>query len=165
MKCQPPPDDLTFLFVKESNEIESILRDPTPAEVEAHIALWALTDVTIDSLIDFLKELSNTSDGAALRSKTGYDIRIGAHVPPRGGSRVVRELEEILKDVREETTHPFLIHQRYEALHPFMDGNGRSGRALWAYQMLRHGWHGKIGIKRLFLHEFYYQMFDFWRKP
>ena len=34
---------------------------------------------------------------------------------------------------------PAEYHQRYETLHPFMDGNGRSGRALWAWQRLQRG--------------------------
>jgi hypothetical protein len=30
---------------------------------------------------------------------------------------------------------PYPAHIRYEKLHPFMDGNGRSGRAIWALMM------------------------------
>ena len=50
---------------------------------------------------------------------------------------------------------PFGIHLRYETLHPFMDGNGRSGRILWAWQMLHHDI--APGIRLGFLHAFYYQ--------
>jgi Fic family protein len=49
---------------------------------------------------------------------------------------------------------PFAAHVRYEHLHPFTDGNGRSGRAIWAWQMLYQG-RGEIPLG--FLHHFYYQ--------
>ena len=45
----------------------------------------------------------------------------------------------------------------YEMLHPFMDGNGRSGRALWAWMMLRLG---QDPFALLFLHRFYYQTLE-----
>ena len=44
---------------------------------------------------------------------------------------------------------------RYETLHPFMDGNGRSGRILWAWQMIEHNI--APGLSLGFLHAYYYQ--------
>lgn len=70
---------------------------------------------------------------------------MGDHVAPPSGPEIVSQLEKVLliKNVWEQ-------HVAYETLHPFTDGNGRSGRALWLH---RHGGVAPIG----FLHAFYYQ--------
>ena len=49
---------------------------------------------------------------------------------------------------------PFYIHNKFVNIHPFMDGNGRTGRAIWARQMIRHY---SYGFELNFLHQFYYQ--------
>ncbi len=46
---------------------------------------------------------------------------------------------------------------RYELLHPFSVGNGRSGRTLWAWCMLRRG---DDPFTLPFLHRFYYQTLE-----
>lgn len=48
-----------------------------------------------------------------------------------------------------EADPPWEVHIAYEMLHPFTDGNGRSGRMLWAWQMRN--------FPLDFLHTFYYQ--------
>ena len=53
----------------------------------------------------------------------------------------------------------FEAHVAYETLHPFTDGNGRSGRALWAKHMLADGQDG-YWLERGFLHTFYYQSLE-----
>lgn len=148
-------------FVLESNAIEGVHRQPTPEEKAAHSALWDLEVVGIDDLKTFVNCLSDTT-GAELRSKKGMDVRVGNHFPPPGGQRITDELVQILADAS-LGEHPYLIHQAYEQLHPFMDGNGRSGRALWAWQMLKQGHCHYTGLRRGFLHQFYYQALDFWR--
>ena len=44
------------------------------------------------------------------------------------------------------------LHKHFESLHPFLDGNGRTGRALWLWMM-----GGIAQVPLGFLHTFYYQ--------
>ena len=52
-----------------------------------------------------------------------------------------------------DTEGAWQTHNDYENLHPFTDGNGRSGRMLWAWQMRNDD----DAMARGFLHTFYYQ--------
>lgn len=91
-----------------------------------------------------------------IRSEHGLDVQVGNHMPPRGGPEVVEELDFLLDMIIREQLTPFEAHFQYETLHPFMDGNGRTGRMLWAWHMMRDGQDG-YWPERGFLHTFYYQ--------
>ncbi len=138
-------------FITESNRIEG-MGPAQPHEIEAHKHLLEGYAVTVGSLCAFVKTIA----GVDLRDQSGMNVRVGHHVPPRGGPHITAELERIL-DLNRRWS-PFEQHMAYETLHPFMDGNGRSGRALWLHAM--------GGIERAplgFLHHFYYQSLDGWR--
>lgn len=137
-------------FIRESNKIEGIHRDPTNEELAAtteFLALPALWGKAVARLVGVYQP------GAQLRLQPGMDVRVGNHRPPRGGGNIGHLLEDLLTNV--STTHddPFAAHKEYETLHPFMDGNGRSGRAIWLWHMRRLGGNVSLG----FLHTWYYQ--------
>jgi hypothetical protein len=140
-------------FVRESNRIEGIHRDPTPTELHAHERLLGLDSVTVGELEDFVHRVA----GAELRRVPGMDVRVGRHVPPLGGPHIEARLDNILAAVRYHELGPYEAHRQYEILHPFRDGNGRSGRALWAWQMRRDG---RDPFALPFLHAYYYQSLD-----
>ena len=94
---------------------------------------------------------------AVIRDKSHLNVRIGNHIPPQGGSEVVADLMNILYEVNHNSEEPYDLHHDYETLHPFTDGNGRSGRALWLWQMTRGRDIPKLG----FLHTWYYQTLQF----
>lgn len=141
----------TIDFVRESNRIEGILRHPTKEELDEHNRFISRPVVTIQHLIDFVAVYQ---PNAKLRDRDGLNVRVGRHIPPSGGQAISYKLQSLLDDIDDMT--PYEAHICYESLHPFTDGNGRSGRALWAWHMIQTEGAYPLG----FLHHFYYQSLD-----
>ncbi|HEX6621814.1 MAG TPA: Fic family protein [Solirubrobacteraceae bacterium] len=137
-------------FVAESNRIEGINRLPTQTEIDAHAELLALPAIDVPDLERFVQVVAR----APLRERPGQNVRVGPHTPPAGGPHIRVKLDELLHRIRLAELTPMRGHVEYETLHPFMDGNGRSGRALWAWQTQRDG---RDPLAIGFLHAFYYQ--------
>ncbi len=119
-------------FIHESNLIEDVV-GYSLAEFNAYQAFLELPEVTVEDVANLVNV---AQPGALLRDSFGRDVYIGDYTPPPGGQAIKTELECILKMVVANVRTPLDLHLMYEKLHPFMDGNGRSGRALWAWQML-----------------------------
>ena len=136
-----------YKFVKESNFIEGILREPTEAELEASSIFMKLGKIKVQDLNTFV---SIYEPGAILRNKLGINVRVGNHYPPIGGVYIEKELKEIIEEMHTGQCTAYYIHKKYGNLHPYTDCNGRSGRMLWAWQM------GEIPPLG-FLHMWYYQ--------
>jgi Fic family protein len=81
--------------------------------------------------------------GEAGRYRT-VRVRVGHYVPPPPAdvpglmlellewwNRKARELSPVLSSA--------ILHHRFEAIHPFADGNGRTGRALALWELYRRG--------------------------
>lgn len=137
-------------FIRESNAIEGLRHDPMDAEVEAYERFLALKNV---ARVDLSAFVLTVTQGARLRAEKGMNVRVGDHFPIPGGPDIVRKLDHLLVRVHNDDPCPWRMHVEYETLHPFMDGNGRSGRVLWLWMMRRQGRDRGLG----FLHEFYYQ--------
>lgn len=137
-------------FVRASNLIEGITREPTREELDEMKQFLKLRELTVS---DVSKFVSVCQPGAILRNRPGLDVRIGNYIPPRGHKDITKKLDVILNMANKASRSPYEIHQLYQRLHPYTDGNGRSGRAIWAWTMK--------GIpNRSFLHEYYYQSFN-----
>lgn len=136
-------------FVAESNRIEGITRPPTKAERDEFERFLALPEITVSELQHFVGVYQAE---AVLRDRAGLNVRVGSYLPPPGGPEIREQLGELLKQVNLMPESAYWHHLRYETLHPFTDGNGRSGRAIWAWQMRCF----PLG----FLHRFYYQALD-----
>ena len=67
-----------FDFVRESNFIEGIHRDPTKEEREEHKRFISLPKVAVADLTMFVSVYEPT---AMLRSQPGLNVRIGNHLP------------------------------------------------------------------------------------
>lgn len=141
-------------FVTESNRIEGILRSPTHEEVQAHLVFLMQDEIEVSDLEKFVAVVA---PGKLLRSEPGMNVRVGSHFPPPGGPDVVADLKRVLRRAN-LALKPYGCHQDYETLHPFMDGNGRSGRVLWLWQMVNQDHELSDYALRLgFLHTWYYQ--------
>ena len=94
--------------------------------------------LTSNTLIRIMQQLKDTQEGvrrlpgtALLNAKTGAVI----YTPP-AGEAVIRDklqaLEVFLHDESEldPLVRMALVHYQFEAIHPFADGNGRTGRIL-----------------------------------
>ncbi len=137
-------------FLLDSNRIEGI-KTATFREVEVARDFLDLPEVDIGSLTAYVNV---TQPDAILRDKTSLNVRVGAYLPPPGGPHIVTELNQLLWEVNKSKIMPFQAHVEYERLHPFTDGNGRSGRLLWLWQMMDEDLYAP---DLSFLHAFYYQ--------
>jgi len=81
--------------------------------------------------------------GEAGRYRT-MRVRVGAYVPPppEQVSGLMLEFLEWWNDdapVLSPVLSSAIVHYRFEAIHPFADGNGRTGRALALWELYRRG--------------------------
>ena len=143
-------------FVRESNRIERIVREPGDLQFAREVVA---TQIFLNQDRPTVLDLENfvticTTEAvhpATLRRLVGQDVRVGNHFPPPGGPEIRPALQDLLDKMSHDNA--WQTHLAYENLHPFMDGNGRSGRVLWLWQM---GGKAPLG----FLHRFYYQTLD-----
>ena len=140
-----------FAFVKESNAIEGIVRNPTREELDATEALIANRSMTVEALNSLQKVYA---PGMHLRNKIGLDVRVGTYFPPPGSPKIEGDLWNIIGMANSRDFDAWEVHVAFELLHPYMDGNGRVGRALWAWKMINDG---TDPFELPFLQQFYYQ--------
>lgn len=144
-------------FLEESNRIEGE-GPPDLPEMHTTAHFLALPQIGVKELEVLASVYAGTK--AKLRCRAGMNVTVGGHRPPPGGPQVVERLEAHLALVNLQMSgrwSPWEMHVQYEALHPFMDGNGRTGRALWAWMMIKAG---RDPFALPFLQRAYYEALD-----
>lgn len=141
-------------FMTESLKIEGINRAPTQDEIEATIIFLARPVLDIDHVLELQAVYA---PGKPLRTQPGMNVRIGNYIVPPGGPAIGYRLEELCRWFNGPVASPWWGHIYFEKLHPFIDGNGRTGRTIWAWQMLKLE---KDPFALSFLHQYYYQTLE-----
>ena len=137
---KPAQDIPEFIlkFITESNAIEGIYRPSTEDEIMTALKFVELKELTLGDLENFV---SVYQPDAKLRDQIGLNVTVGNYTPPKGGPEIKTRLITFINGIMNKTTNkgkdPFLAHKYFESLHPFTDCNGRLGRIIWLWQMLK----------------------------
>lgn len=150
-------------FIRESNLIEGI---DNPVEDERSWAAWEwLKDqdqISIPVLLELHKRITaaqlHHSESGAFRK---VPVSVGGYMPP--GPFVAQQMAyEWLMDLifHRATLDPKEMHIRFEKIHPFVDGNGRTGRMLMWWHEVKNGQEPTLIRSNEADRHYYYQWFQ-----
>ena len=145
----PPGIDLVA-FLRESLMIEGMHRQPTTDELDATEAFLALDQLDVSAVFQLQAVYA---PNMPLRSRRSMNVCVGNYIAPQGGPEIVKRLAAVCEQAN-TGDNPWRVHVEFEKLHAFADGNGRTGRAIWLWQMLRLRQDPYVIS---FLHRWYYQ--------
>lgn len=84
----------------------------------------------------------NVMDQGTAGEYRSIRVRVGDYVAPRA-ERVRPMMSDLLEWWNQESISPILssaiVHHQFETIHPFADGNGRTGRMLSLWELYRRG--------------------------
>lgn len=154
-------------YIKASNEIEGIYSEEEDAQ---SLLAWAYLEkldtlshadiMRVQKIITLHQDDLQPNQRGYYRGMAGNitNVSVGGRLAP-DYSYVEDLMRKWLDDVPYMT--PLVSHIRFEAIHPFVDGNGRTGRMLYWYICKRRG------IKPYYYNadkpknrEAYYRLFD-----
>lgn len=107
--------------------------------------------LTLDDLVAIQSTLVIGEPGPGIRTRPGTIVgnratREVVYTPPQDHDQIVELLERLLaffNEKADEGLDPLirmgLIHYQFEKIHPFYDGNGRSGRIINLLYLVQHG--------------------------
>lgn len=102
-------------------------------------------ELTLDVMLTLHKMLiSNIRDDIAGRFRKDDEyVRVGSHIAP-APKEIIERMEKMLAEYNARSRESIIkrvarLHLAFEHTHPFIDGNGRIGRVLNNYLLIREG--------------------------
>jgi Fic family protein len=135
------PDALANPAAKEVRDYAQALRIGF-AQVRASGLLTANHIIDIQAELEHSRSGFRKLPGTALKSNVGEVV----YTPPQDPASIVElmtDLERFINDDEAFDADPLikmaLIHHQFESIHPFYDGNGRTGRIINVLYLVREG--------------------------
>ena len=124
-------------------------------------ALWSGNDFlknesgfTRDYFVRMVREIKQVEEGirppftatVIRQGGSGPNAGKAIYTPPRGAGILEAKLDNLLAFVNDDQTYPLhpllkmaIAHYQFEAIHPFRDGNGRTGRMFNSHYLVKKG--------------------------
>ena len=140
------------LYRSLSYQEDDYVEGPAKEILHYREALWKgfnriVTDktLTLDTVIDVYREVKRANDSIrpyqaeVVIKKRGWGSLVAetVYTPPRGKGVVEKKMADLLEFLNDDTKYQIdsllkmaMAHYQFEAIHPFRDGNGRTGRIL-----------------------------------
>ena len=140
------------LYRSLSYQEDDYLEGPAKEILHYREALWkgyqdivADNSMTLETMIDVYRKVKNTHDGIRpyqaeiVIKKRGWGSLVAdtVYTPPRWKGVVEKKLADLIEFLNDDVWFPIdpllkmaMAHYQFEAIHPFRDGNGRTGRIL-----------------------------------
>lgn len=142
---QPPDDDMQALRnIKITQHARDLAADDSDLTLESLRSLHA-TLMGDDPIAGRIRDRQNWVGAGAL----GGPLK-ASHVgpPPEAVPELLEDLVAFVnrRDDGDPLVRAALAHAQFETIHPFPDGNGRTGRALLQFMCLREGLAGRTAL-------------------